>query len=407
MLLRVKFARDYSVEKNPCRRCNCGSTLVPVSNHYYYGDYHKLTKYPWPRRNINEDLQGLQAIEDEERKTVAQEMAKEAGFTGLSILHRWHALYGFDYHKHCVFDVMHTVVLGVVKKHLTFLLENNLIDRKTLQDRLSHVPWSAEFLSSRYPAQLFRMGFWKAEEFQKFAYPISEVLLGGLLTNEHFEAWECLARIVEFLYCQGRNRWTVDSAAVFQQIVLRYNISLEESQGLRACHLVNHNLTHILNFGTPDNYWCYNFERAVQRYVTISNNHKNIEVTFARTELRGDILKVRSSLKIQESDSETGIFYPKGAHYPSINALESDIQRFTSESKHLSTRKGILVAKLIPSFLPDTSQMNSISEHIRHGSISEVAEECRSIFFTYPVQSGGILFRLGEHIVYSLLPGGE
>ena len=109
-------------------------------------------------------------------------------------------------------------------------------------------------------------------------------MLGGLLTNEHFEAWECLARIVEFWYCQGRNGWTVDSAAVFQQIVLRYNILLEESQGLRACHVVNHNLTHIhedvLNFGAPDNYWCYTFERAVQRYVTISNNHKNIEVTF-------------------------------------------------------------------------------------------------------------------------------
>ena len=28
-------------------------------------------------------------------------------------------------------------------------------------------------------------------------------------------------------------------------------------------------------------------------------------------------------------------------------------------------------------------------------------------FFTYPAQSGGILFRLDEHIVYSLLPGGE
>ena len=107
----------------------------------------------------------------------------------------------------------------------------------------------------------------------------------------------------------------------------------------------------------------------------------------ARTELRREILKVRSSLKIQESDSETGICYPKGAHYPSINALESDIQRFTSESKHLSTRNGILVGKLIPSFLPDASQMNSICEHIRalqgtyHGSISEVAEECRIIFF--------------------------
>lgn len=112
--------------KNPCHRCKCGSTLVPVSNHYYYGDYRKSTKYAWPRHNINEDLQGLQAIKDEERKTVAQEMAKAAGFTGLSILHRLHALSGFDYCKHCIFDVMHTVVFGVVKKHLTFSLKITL-----------------------------------------------------------------------------------------------------------------------------------------------------------------------------------------------------------------------------------------------------------------------------------------
>ena len=120
-----------------------------------------------------------------------------------------------------------------------------------------------------------------------------------------------------------------------------------------------------------------------------------------------ELYQVSLSLGRGRSGYEISICYPKGAHYPSNNALESDRQRFTSESKHLSTRNGILVAKLIPSFLPDTSQMNSISEHIRHGSISEVAEECRSIFFTYPAQSGGILFRLGEHIVYSLLPGGE
>lgn len=117
------------------------------------------------------------------------------------------------------------------------------------------------------------MGFWKAEEFQKFAYPISELLLGGLLMDENYEAWECLACIVEFLYCQGRNGWTVDSAAIFHQIVLRYNILPEESQGLNACHVVIHE--DMLNFGVPDNYWCYNFERAVQHYITISNNHKD------------------------------------------------------------------------------------------------------------------------------------
>lgn len=61
--------------KNACRFYKCGSPLVPVSNYCYYGDYRKSTKYPWPRRNIDDELQTLQAIEDEERKTVAQEMA--------------------------------------------------------------------------------------------------------------------------------------------------------------------------------------------------------------------------------------------------------------------------------------------------------------------------------------------
>ena len=90
----------------------------------------------------------MQLIEQEERRTVAQEMAKESGFTGLSVLHRLHALYGFDYRKHCVFDVMHTVALGVVRNNLNFLLSNQLLDQKVLQERLFKVPWTAEFLSS-------------------------------------------------------------------------------------------------------------------------------------------------------------------------------------------------------------------------------------------------------------------
>ena len=259
--------------KNPCRRCKCGSILDPGSNHYYYGNYRKSTRYPWPKRNIHDELETLQLIEQEERRTVAQEMAKESGFTGLYVLHRLHALYGFDYRKHCVFDVMHTVALGVVRNNLNFLLSNQLLDQKVLQERLFKVPWTAEFLSSRYPSRLSRIGYWKAEDFQKFAFPISEVVLGGLVSEEHDETWECLARIVEYLYCQGRNGWTIDSTAIFHETVLRYNILLEESQGLTYCHAVNHNLTHIkedvINFGPPDNFWCYNFERAVGRYIAL------------------------------------------------------------------------------------------------------------------------------------------
>ena len=84
---------------------------------------------------------------------------------------------------------------------------------------------------------------------------------------------------------------------IFKDMCFRYNILLKDKYGLPSCHAVNHLVTHIhkdvLYFGSPDNYWCYYFERAVGRYTAISNNHKNIELTFARAELRREILKVR------------------------------------------------------------------------------------------------------------------
>lgn len=220
------------------------------------------------------------------------------------------------------------------------------------------------------------MGFWKAEEFQKFGYPISKVGLGGLLPDEHQEAWECLACIAEFLYCQGRDGWTVHSAAIFQEIVLRYKILVKESQGLNAHHVVNHNMTHIfedvLNFSSPDNCWCFNFGCAVKSYISISRNRKSTEITFVRVELCREVLKVHSSLKSQ-GDSETAIYYPKETNYQFLQALESDMQHFTTEVSYLAATC-------------DASQINSICAHLtaylgaNHGCISELAEECRSTF---------------------------
>ena len=158
--------------------------------------------------------------------------------------------------------------------------------------------------------------------------------------------------LVEFLYYKGRNGWTVDSPAIFGEIVLRYNILVEESQGLNSCHVISHNLTHIhedvLNFSSLDNYWCYNFDHAVKRYISISSNHKNIEITFARTELCREVLKVRS-LKSQEDDSETDtVCYPTGRHYQSLPSLESDLKHFTTEAHQLAGTCGILLGKLKP-----------------------------------------------------------
>lgn len=97
--------------------------------------------------------QQLREIEEEERVTVKKEMAKQTGYTGLSILHRLYPLYRFVYDKDLVFDEMHTVQLNVVKKALTHLLHGcqngadnppaQEIDWQEVDRRLDAIPWTS------------------------------------------------------------------------------------------------------------------------------------------------------------------------------------------------------------------------------------------------------------------------
>lgn len=41
-----------------------------------------------------------------------------------------------------------------------------------------------------------RRGHWKAEEYKKFAFPSSEVVLDGLLPEPEFEIWTNIARCI-------------------------------------------------------------------------------------------------------------------------------------------------------------------------------------------------------------------
>lgn len=66
----------------------------------------------------------------------------------------------------------------------------------------------------------------------------------------------------------------------------------EEVEGFTECTITLHNLTHlpedIQRFSSPDNYWCFVFERAVHKYIEQSSNQKNLEATFAKSESRRD-----------------------------------------------------------------------------------------------------------------------
>ena len=57
--------------------------------------------------------------------------------------------------------------------------------------------------------------------------------------------------------------------------------------------VTGHNFIHLTDdvrqFGAPDNFWCFTFERAVKRYVHKSTNNKHIECTFAKAEERREL----------------------------------------------------------------------------------------------------------------------
>lgn len=100
--------------------CQLG-VYIPEANHYYYTGYRQHSRFPAQEKSVVTSFDALCEIEEEERSTVRQKRAKECGYTGLSILHRLNALYGFEYDRHMVYDELHGISLNAVKNHIAFL----------------------------------------------------------------------------------------------------------------------------------------------------------------------------------------------------------------------------------------------------------------------------------------------
>lgn len=95
------------------------------------------------------------------------------GYTGLSLLHRLHKMYGFNVLTDTVFDMMHNIPLNVVSKHLNRYLSEEMVDKSILDKRLQAIPWTSELKNGRLPKPCLKIGHWKADEYRKFAFPAS------------------------------------------------------------------------------------------------------------------------------------------------------------------------------------------------------------------------------------------
>ena len=71
-----------------------------------------------------------------------------------------------------------------------------------------------------------------------------------------------------------------------------------------------HNLEHIpediLRFFSPDNFWCFSYERSVNRYTGYSSNCKNIEYSFAKAECRRELML---SLQPEQDDHQASVLH--------------------------------------------------------------------------------------------------
>ena len=293
--------------KKGCRWCKLEGVFVPASNHYYYPGFRVQGRFPTEEKSILNSLEVLKDTEEKERITVKHEKSKNTGYTGLSIFHRLYPLYQFLYDKDFVYDEMHGLPLNFVKRQIQNLLGSGdeELNWQVVDERLNKFPWTHEHGTGRFPTGISRrFGYWKAEDFNHFAFPAMEACLGDMLQNdpETQEIICCLARIIECLSNHARNGWSHADACTFHEMCVRYAALVEEAYGVESSVITLHNLLHfkddIIHFSLVDNHSCWTEERAIRRYILTSNNHKNIEITFALSEARREFLKLRESKQL-------------------------------------------------------------------------------------------------------------
>ena len=120
-------------------------TTLEGGNTYYYGENRYHSRYPWEKRNVDDDVELMRTIGEEDRCSVQANLSKRTGYTGISVLHRLHKLYGFDVIQDTVFDMMHNLPLNVVRKHIKRVIEEGKVDKNVLEHKLSLMPWTAGY----------------------------------------------------------------------------------------------------------------------------------------------------------------------------------------------------------------------------------------------------------------------
>ena len=406
--------------KTACRRCHvCGIQLEPGSPHYYYGNCRYHARHKWASRTMSESIP-LMKRSDEEEGAAWSRISRDSGFTGISKLVTLYNLYGFDVLFDTPIDLMHNLPMNPVKKHLRRLLESGNVNKDVIESRLSSFPWTTEMRASRYPSGVTsRLGYWKAEDYQKFTFPASEVILSDQMPADEMQCWQLLVQMTQMVFNVCRTHgWQDKDIELFRNVAWRHNILVEETFGLEACVITEHNLIHVADdisrFSSPDNYWVFDLERAVKRYVNQSTNHRNIEKTYSDNEARREVLQ---NLDIVRNKNNTPALTPKeldsAIKLKQVSSLQKAITliAYANNENADSIQDGILIGSTKKKFQAISESqreeiwrdVSSDNGEIEYSSLPCVTQLSRSFLKPGKEPSGPHeLYRQGEIVTFDL-----
>jgi len=61
---------------------------LPAQRHYYYTRFREHYRFSWEKRDLKDEIPKMIEVEQEERRTLFENLSREIGFLGVSLLHR-------------------------------------------------------------------------------------------------------------------------------------------------------------------------------------------------------------------------------------------------------------------------------------------------------------------------------
>ncbi|MCO5602802.1 hypothetical protein L7F22_056941 [Adiantum nelumboides] len=319
--------------KSFCRRDKAHIALVEEAHggRYVYDRNSYQGRYPPKKRKVQDMWDAIRASKRCATKERKEDVLRNAGLSGVSILWQLYHLYGFDISRDLVYDIMHILSLNLFQKYIRKLMFTASTSMKRKIDQI------VKDVAKSIPKTILNSGRWpynpskhykmfKAEECQKFVQWCLPQLLNikegvskpdlhlGLLLIDiaHFffdcsrkKGWTqhdiCVCRALLLSWCilseehNGPNSFPLEHVA---GIIIFYNLILKFAYYLlnrRAYTYMEMHQSHlfvvfvtgcgeifedIMRHGSHDCYWCFSFERSISGYLGIPTNNKSNEVSY-------------------------------------------------------------------------------------------------------------------------------